>query len=272
MGPGGRPGRAVRGGRGSDALNASEGPNSGVTVNVHTGIAPAPGGGQITLRGFMDLTGGDAAASAVSTIGASGGTLTLTVSSEVGTIVVEPSATIVADGGRGTQGGGIGGGVGMSVGGGIAANGTRGGQVRIGGLLRMRGGAGTASAGGRGGFLNVLSDTATVAGANDGRGADIWITAGAVVDVTGGTGTPGGMAFPQLAISLDADGINTDDSAENGRVVNQGLIVTRGAATNGAGGSVAFDGLSEFGLVGPAPGNQDRSGSGSGAAGTFTAQ
>jgi hypothetical protein len=74
-------------------------------------------------------------------------------------------------------------------------------------------------------------------------------------------------------VVFDADGANTDDPLLNGIVLNLGQITTVGASLNGSGGNVRFDGLDALTLlVGPLPGTQNRVGSGTGTAGTFTPQ
>jgi hypothetical protein len=72
-----------------------------------------------------------------------------------------------------------------------------------------------------------------------------------------------------LAVTFDADGNDSNDPSENGIVLNLGLITSLGAATNGRGGDIFFDGLDASLNVGPAPGSQYLQGSGAGLDGSF---
>jgi len=107
----------------------------------------------------------------------------------------------------------------------------------------------------------------------DGVGGDITFTG--TIDVSGGTGAPGGdspnSTTPGTAVLFDADG-NDSNAATNGTVLNQGTIIARGGATNGNGGDILFDGLDASGTPGPDPGTIDVSGNGTGTAGSFTSQ
>ena len=95
------------------------------------------------------------------------------------------------------------------------------------------------------------------------------MTSGTTLDASGGTGDIGGNGG---AVTLDGDGADVVPAAAHGIVVNNGSILVKGAATNGNGGTIIFDGIAATGVVIPVSGTVDFSASGAGTIGTFTGQ
>jgi hypothetical protein len=135
------------------------------------------------------------------------------------------------------------------------------------------------SLGGSGGFVRVDSDSATASfGGADGRGGTIYLEEGCTIDASGGSGSTGGNGLNDglsgvsspVAVSFDADGNDSNDSMENGVVLNFGSIITRGGGAGALGGDVVFDGLDAAYAPGPAPGVLDLQGDG--VSGEFIAQ
>ena len=90
----------------------------------------------------------------------------------------------------------------------------------------------------------------------------------------GGSGvsnSSSGVTSP-VAVTLDADGNNSNDTVENGIVQNLGVITSLGAVTNGKGGDIRLDGLDASLNVGPAAGSVYLQGSGTGLDGSFLSE
>jgi len=266
----------LNGGNGSGASLAS-GPSDGGLVHVRTGDGDASDGGSITFSGIIQANGGSDSNDLTNTHGADGGRVEFICDNPVGSIYLEPESSIQLDGGDagGPDGSGVGGSGGvltLRTPGGSVAAGTAGGHISIHGAIVAGGGSG----GGMGGVVTAHSDSPLIAvGGGDGRGGDITLHADATLDLSGGDGGGSGMSdalagatFP-TAVTFDADGNNSNDPSENGIVQNLGLITSLGAATNGKGGDIHFDGLDSSSNVGPALGSAYLQGSGAGLTGGF---
>ena len=105
-----------------------------------------------------------------------------------------------------------------------------------------------------------------------------------MIDVSGGAGTTGGSArndgttdvadFPinqeMIAVLLNSDGIH--GTPQDGITDNQGVIIARGGAGNGAGGDIAFHGEGTGGLHDPLGGHLEMNGDGTGPDGQFASE
>lgn len=238
----------------------------GGVINVTCGDGEVSDRGSIFASAAIDVRGGNS--TGPSSSGGPGGDLVFSVAHAFGEIVLEPGFSVTADGGDTS-------GTGTAGGGGLLRLETGGSAISIHGTSTSRGGRalGAGGTGGAGGVFQAFSD-------NDmnGVGGDITLHAGAVVDVSGGSGTVGGDALFGLgvAVVLDADQNNSNSLSANGVIANFGQIIARGGAVNGAGGDALFNGLNTAGAVGPNPfepgGLLDLRRDGPGPNGAFTSQ
>ena len=196
------------------------------------------------------------------------------INTTVGNQVYRPGSAIVLDGGGS-------GGTGTAGGGGHLYARSFDGIVTMSGSLFARGGAARdpGGAGGLGGHVNIFSDNNF-----DGFGGNLTVTPEGVIDVSGGAGTVGGSArndgsadvadFPvnqeMIAVLLNADGIH--GTPTNGVIDNQGVVIARGGAGNGAGGDIAFHGEGTGGLHDPLGGHLEMNGDGTGPEGQFASE
>ncbi len=285
----GGPGDASGGGGGLFDLYCSSGDlDIGGTVSAEGGASvEAPGaggrlaaqcdihGGSIRLSGIVELRGGSASDASFSAPGGAGGSVHFEANNESdpsqlrGSVLLEPASRITLDGGAAT-------GSGSGGAGGLARIVLPHAKVSLGGQLQARGGAGspTAGTGGRGGGLHAVTDNNA-----DGVGGDITVEVGAVVDVSGGAGAVGGDArndFPHqpstdpetTAIVLDSDSVFLP--ADGGIIRNLGIMIARGGAAGGSGGSVTFHGKGATGPdSNPVSGTLQLEGDGGGSDGEF---
>ena len=278
----------LNGGNGAGG-SAIDGPTAGGSVLAIAGNGIVTDGGSITLRGTIQANGGSGIDSSVDNNGGDGGLVQILCDNPAGSIYLDPGSSIQLDGGNAdgssaVPSGGAGGTILFATSGGSASDGTVGGNISLRGQVLARGGFGLSflgSFGGFGGRVTAESDSASVSvGGADGRGGDITLGSGATIDVSGGTGDVGGDGLNDLAVgvtvpvavTLDADGLDSDDPSENGVVQNLGTILGRGGPFDGNGGDVLFDGLDAGLAVGPAPGFLDLLGSGAGFLGDFLSQ
>jgi len=241
-------------------------PSSATAVIATAGIS----GGSITSSAIITASGGGSlASSAVNVSGGAGATILFTVLNLNGTIRLETTSSITANGGGGT---------GSSAGGaGGTFTFTTGGQfVSMSGTLTGFGGNnfGTGS-GGQGGQVVVTTN---------GTG-DITLNSNSFIEVSSGTGSGGGSArnnaggsvdpaanLALIAVVFDAAGdfTTSPDAGTEGVVQNLGTITALGRGINGNGGDVYFDGRQPGVATDPLPGFQNRAGSGSGLTGLFS--
>jgi hypothetical protein len=252
-----------------------------VSVDGGDGHAAAGGGGNITahagghftMGGEVRSRGGSIAPGATAD-GGLAGNFTLDITTIVGNQVYLAGSVVRLDGGDS-------GGNGLAGGGGHLYARSHDGTVSMAGSLFARGGAARDpdGRGGLGGHVNIFSD------ANyDGVGGDLTVTPEGVIDVSGGAGTIGGSArndgtfdvasFPDgqelIAVLLNSDGIH--GTPLTAVIDNQGVIIARGGAGNGAGGDVAFHGAGTGGLHDPLSGHIEIKGDGTGAEGQFLSE
>ena len=262
------------GGHGSNDADITSGPSEGGTIAAGCG----PGGGSITIRATIRANGGSDSNGADDNDGAAGGLIQFLIASSSGSIYLDPGSLLQADGGNAAgvspaPFGGDGGQIQLLTGGGSIVEGMIGGNISMRGSVAARGGAGLAlvgSFGGFGGEILVDSDSLfSVGGGADGRGGDITLHVGAIIDVSGGSAGSGGDALNDgilfsvtspVAVTLDSDGIDSDDPGENGIVRNFGTIIARGVGPGSIGGDVLFDGLDSSLNPGPLPGFLDLTG------------
>jgi hypothetical protein len=209
--------------------------------------------------------------------GANGGLIQFLVSNSTGSIYLDPGSLLQSDGGDAGGGspapfGGNGGQIQLLTGGGSVGDATAGGNISMRGTIASRGGVGLSLVGSLGGFGGEIladSDSVISSGGGDGRGGDITLHSGAVIDASGGPAGSGGDAlndgFPSsvlgpVAVTLDADGLDSDDPAENGIVLNLGTVIAQGVGAGSIGGDVLFDGLDSGLSPGPSPGFLDATG------------
>jgi hypothetical protein len=273
----------ANGGNGSDAFSVAGAPSAGGDITAATGDL----GGSIVVFATLRANGGSDNDGSDPNDGAPGGLIRLAVSNSTGSIYLEPGSLLQADGGNAggptsVPFGGDGGFIDLLTGGGSVGDGTSGGNITMRGTIAARGGLGRSvvgSFGGFGGAILVDSDSAFAVGGVDGRGGNITLEAGGVIDASGGSAGSGGDALNDgffqsvtvpIAVTFEADGIDSDDSAENGIVLNFGLILARGVGTGAFGGDVLFDGLNGLFAPGPDPGTLDLFGDG--ALGDFLSQ
>jgi hypothetical protein len=238
--------------------NSAVQPGKGsIGAGIQSGIAGTAG--NIFFSGTIDLSGGSSSAAASADCpGGDGGQLQFDTNAPTSSVVIAPGSLIKLDGGdsTGTRKGGNGGRLDVR---------TNDQKISLGGTFLIRGGqaTGAGGGGGDGGGAVIASDLDS-----NGVAGDITLEVGAVIDVSAGGGSGASPAGGSVQFIAD----NNSNSLTNGIVQNLGLIVARGGSPNGNGGDVTFNGLNADGVtVGPAPGVQDRSGTGTGVAGTFTA-
>jgi hypothetical protein len=242
------------------------GPSAGGQITLRTG---ASGSGAISCRAVILALGGNSSASStVSVAGAAGGTVTIATLSPSGEISLGSGCSIQADGGvsTGSHTGGIGGSIQIS---------TAGPSIDISGSLTGRGGgaSGPAGTGGEGGRLSATTDVSNLL---VGTLGNITVDAGALIDVSGGSGFHGGNAqgdgrrfsvSSPVAVLLQTEA--TLGKANAGAVLNLGTIVAAGGPDSGSGGDVLFLGSGAGGVGAPLPGNLLISGFGAGLPGDF---
>ena len=244
-------------------------------------------GGSITLKGVIQARGGSGIVDDVDNDGGDGGLVQFVCANPAGSIYLDPGSSIQLDGGNagGTSAGPFGGNGGtllLATSGGSTSDGTVGGNISMRGSIFARGGLGLSIAGssaGWGGSVTANSDSpAATVGGGDGRGGDITLHAGATSTSPAGTApsaatlaTFAGVTAP-VAVTFDADCLDSDDPSENGIVQNLGTNIGRGGLFDGDGGDVLFDGLTAALAVGPAPGFLDLLGDGAGFTGEFLSQ
>jgi hypothetical protein len=253
------------------ALDVSLAGGDGYVATGGGGNVTAVIGGDFTLAGQVRSHGGSIAPGG-SGDGGLAGSFTLDINTIAGNQTYRAGSLIELDGGGS-------GGAGIAGGGGHLYGRSYDGIVTMSGRLNARGGAARdpGGTGGLGGHVNLFSD------ANyDGVGGNLTVTPEGVIDASGGAGTVGGSArndgtydvasFPDnqelIAVLLNGDGIH--GTPLNGIVDNQGAVIVRGGAGNGAGGDVAFHGEGTGGLHDPLPGRIEVDGHGSGAAGQYS--
>ncbi|HWJ55816.1 MAG TPA: hypothetical protein VNR90_06345 [Vicinamibacterales bacterium] len=281
------PGGTLAGGTGGHvAIGAARPPASvtfalDVSVGGGDGGAGAGAGGNLTLVVGGDFTVGGAVRSRGGSIAAGGsgdgglaGNLTMDINTTAGNQIYRPGSAIVLDGGDS-------GGTGTAGGGGHFYGRSFDGIVTMSGTISARGGAArdAGGVGGLGGHVNIFSDNNF-----DGFGGDLTVTPEGVIDASGGAGTVGGSArndgttdvaeFPinqeLIAVLLNADGIH--GTPTNGVIDNQGVVIVRGGAGNGAGGDIAFHGEGTGGLHDPLGGRLEMNGDGTGPDGQFASE
>jgi hypothetical protein len=170
-------------------------------------------------------------------------------------------------------------GAGRAGGGGDMALHTHDGNVSMAGQLLARGGASPGGEGGQGGILDLFSDDN-----HNGVGGDLTIESTGLIDVSGGPGATGGSArnnggagvamFPthqeDIAVLLNSDGMHGGPT--NGVLINHGMVIARGGASDGWGGDVMFHGRQEDADLDPDPGMMDLSGDGDGHDGYYAGE
>jgi hypothetical protein len=230
--------------------------------------------GGIRIAGDVIARGGSATDSAVDADGGDGGVVHLRVRTPTGDFRVDPTGTVDVDGGASS-------GAGRAGGAGSIDLLTRDGDMSMAGHLYARGGTAPdpGGTGGDGGPLYIFTDTDA-----DGIGGHLTIEATGVIDVSGGAGTFGGSArnnrrwgvayFPHdrhlLAVLLNSD--NAPEALTDGVLQNLGVIVARGAGTDGWGGDVIFHGRRPDSSRDPEPGDVSVDGHGAGQAGQVAMQ
>jgi hypothetical protein len=243
----------------------SAGPSSGGQIILQTGAA---GNGSIECRAVLLALGGSSSADpSVSVPGAPGGTVQIGTLSPGGQISLGGNCSIQADGGvsTGSHTGGIGGIIQIS---------TAGPSIAMFGSMSGRGGgaAGPSGTGGQGGQMSATTDVSNLPGTL----GTILVNAGALIDVSGGSGFHGGNAQGDgrrfsvsrpVAVLLEAEA--TQGKPNAGSVVNLGTIVAEGGSDSGSGGDVLFLGSGAGGMGAPLPGNLLNGGAGAGLPGDF---
>jgi len=230
-------------------------------------------GGDFTVAGTVRSRGGSIAPGG-SGDGGLAGNFKMDINTTAGNQIYRPGSVILLDGGGS-------GGTGTSGGGGHLYAYSFDGTVTMSGTLQARGGAARDAdgIGGLGGHVNIFSDNNF-----DGIGGNLTVTPEGVIDASGGAGTVGGSArndgstdvadFPinqeLIAVLLNADGIH--GTPRNGVIDNQGVVITRGGAGNGAGGDIAFHGEGTGGLHDPLGGRLEMNGDGTGPDGQFASE
>ena len=252
-----------------------------VSVDGGDGHGAAGGGGNVTAKAGGNFTIGGQVYSRGGSIAPGGaadgglaGNFTLNITTIVGNQIYLSGSVIGLDGGDS-------GGSGLAGGGGHLNALSYDGTVSMAGSLFARGGAARDpdGRGGLGGHVNLFTDAN-----HDGVGGDLTVTPEGVIDVSGGAGTIGGSArndgtsdvasFPDgqelIAVLLNSDGIH--GTPLTAVIDNQGTIIARGGAGNGAGGDVAFHGAGTGGLHDPLSGHVEMNGHGTGPEGQFLSE
>ena len=283
----GTAGGVVAGGAGGSVTIGTARPPASVTfaldvsIDGGDGAAIAGAGGNLTLVAGGDFTVAGTVRSRGGSIADGGmgdgglaGNFTMDINTTAGSQIYRPGSVVMLDGGSS-------GGTGTAGGGGHLYSRSFDGIVTMSGSLFARGGAArdAGGIGGLGGHVNIFSDNNF-----DGVGGNLTVTPEGVIDASGGAGTTGGSArndgttnvadFPvnqeMIAVLLNADGIH--GTPKNGVIDNQGVVITRGGAGNGAGGDIAFHGEGTGGLHDPLGGHLEMSGDGTGPEGQFASE
>jgi hypothetical protein len=229
---------------------------------------------QILANGGSVPTGGGGAVN-----GGAGGLIKLLQRSMNGNATTEPAAGLRANGGKS-------GGTGTAGPGGMIYLFTKHGSVTVHGQLEARGGDApeAGGTGGGGGFVYVFSGDG-----HDRMSGTLIISPDGVIDASGGSGTTGGSArnngaggvnlwpsvqtdeldVEQIAVLINSDGVH---GADRGWIDNQGKIIARGGATNGAGGDVVYHGRRQDGNETPLSGDVENMGDGTGLRGDFSGE
>lgn len=246
--------------------------NSPGPAGAATGFSgPDAGGiyvdGKLIGRGGSALPGGDAD-------GGLGADIFLRALSLKGDFVVAPDGRVVADGGDGS-------GTGHAGGGGGLAFWLTDGNASMGGELYVRGGGNPdpGGSGGDGGTMQLWTDTDA-----NGIGGTLTVEKTGLIDASGGPGAQGGSGrnnggqgtanFPdhleQIAILLNSETI--PGPPVDGWLVNKGRVVSVGGATDGWGGDIIYHGRRPDGTEDPLPGKVINHGDGNGEDGGFAAE
>lgn len=241
--------------RGADGIEAG---GNGGFLKVEIGSNGTATSGNFSLTGFIICTGGNS----TSATGGSGFGGDLRV--ELRDSSAGASALAMADFQTGSLvdlSGGFAGSTGLAGFGGDVVVIAKG-DVTLAGAIYVSGGPSALDLGGDGGAIDVLTDL------GGGTAADITIAVTGLLDASGGfgdffggsarnNGVPGTVSPAQVAVRLDA--------GAGGIVTNNGAIYAVGAAFDGDGGDVLFNGAGT-----PAAGLQYRSGNGFGSPGDFS--
>ncbi|MES1204963.1 MAG: hypothetical protein ABUS79_03415 [Pseudomonadota bacterium] len=240
--------------------------------------------GDITANGGSIMAGG-------SGDGADGGRIDMELIPTLGSVTIDQTANLVANGGAS-------GGTGTAGGGGHVWFFTKDGDVTCAGHVITDGGDAPdpGGVGGKGGMIYFFTDnnfnaTTTTDAAGTTAPGNLWITTTGVLQANGGAGATGGSArsdgvpgrvppFPDeqesIAIFLNCDGAhgNTFNWMEN-----DGWLYANGGAHNGNGGDIVYHGIPKnarqdpnFGSYGDYPvpsGNIQLNGDGTGKKGDF---
>jgi len=255
------------------ALDVSADGGDGAAVAGAGGNLTLVVGGDFTVAGTVRSRGGSIAAGG-SGDGGLAGNLTMDINTTAGRQIYRPGSVVTLDGGGS-------GGPGTAGGGGHLYSRSFDGTVTMSGSLFARGGTArdAGGIGGLGGHVNIFSDNNF-----DGFGGNLTVTPEGMIDVSGGAGTTGGSArndgttdvadFPinqeMIAVLLNSDGIH--GTPQDGVTDNQGVIIARGGAGNGAGGDIAFHGEGTGGLHDPLGGHLEMNGDGTGPDGQFASE
>jgi len=241
-----------------------------------------PGSGGLNISGEIVANGGSIHPGGNGN-GADGGRVDFELTPTDGVVAIDDGAVITVEGGAS-------GGVGTAGGGGHVWFFTKDGDATLAGKISVRGGDAPdpGGIGGLGGMIYVFTDNNHDAIDND-KG-NLLVASTGLLDASGGMGTTGGSgrsdgipnfvpSFPdnqeQIAIFLNCDGAhgNTLNWMEN-----DGRLVARGGAHNGAGGDIVYHGIppGALGTGGPdsgdypvPSGNIDMAGDGTGVPGDF---
>jgi hypothetical protein len=241
-----------------------------------------PGSGGLHITGEIIANGGSVRAGG-SGNGAEGGRVDFQLVPTDGAVTIDQGATITVEGGAS-------GGAGTAGGGGHVWFFTKDGDANIGGTISVKGGNAPdpGGVGGLGGMIYFFTDNNHDAIHND-KGNLHVLTTG-LLDASGGMGATGGAgrsdgipglvpSFPdnqeQIAIFLNCDGAHGNTL---NWMVNDGHLIARGGAHNGAGGDIVYHGIPPgvYGTGGAGsgdypvpPGNVDMAGDGTGPSGDF---
>jgi hypothetical protein len=217
-------------------------PGNGANVVVSAGTS-------ILSSASIVADGGSGTDSTSVINGGNAATVSFASTTNLGSINLS-GTTISATGGAATS-------TGVGGTGGTVLMTTFGQPVTITGSISALGGA-SSGAGGTGGQVVVDSDHAA-----SGSGGPITLTAGSVINVSGGSGTIGGLTLNNggvapanatgrtLCVIFDAEGgLGTQPNNPNAGIVqNLGSIVATGGSPAARGGDVWFDGRNSLGVV-----------------------
>jgi hypothetical protein len=245
-----------------------------------------PGSGGFHVAGEVFANGGSIMPGG-SGNGAEGGHVTIELVPTDGSVTIDASGKITADGGQS-------GGAGVAGGGGHVWLFTMDGDLTVAGAISARGGdaADAGGTGGLGGMIYLFSDNNHNA-VDVGKG-NLLIAETGKLDASGGDGTIGGNArndgiagqvapFPEeqekFAIFLNCDGQHGET---RNWMLNSGILIARGGVHGGSGGDITYHGIGpgqremdtppDDGNHHPPGGNQDMAGDGSGQPGDYGAE